>query len=269
MYFDAHCHLNDEKLYNEYETTIADFVALGGRWLVTVWCDYKSSHMACDITASIKKLYSSMRVWATVWVHPSEVCFWAVTDDNLDQIIEEIQELYKENKQHIYAIWECWIDLHYPWAPETIQLQQELLARQCQIAMDTNMPIVIHSRDGFKQTVEVMHKFPSLVYYVHCFGYGPEEVTYLLQHFPNLYIWYDCNISYPKAQPLRDACLITPVDKILLETDAPYLAPQFMRGQINSPAQVAWLYQYIADLRGMSLESLQCVIASNYEKIYL
>ncbi len=269
MYFDAHCHLNDEKLYDEYKKHIVDFLACGGAWLVTVWCDYKSSQTAYEITADIRNTYPALKAWSTIGIHPSEVCFGAVTESNLDQIMTSIEDLYKKNKDYIYAIWECGIDLHYPWASDTIQLQQELLARQCQIAMDTNMPIVIHSRDGFEQTVEVMNKFPSLVYYVHCFWYGPEEVVYLLQHFSNLYIWYDCNISYPKAQPLRDACLLTPLDKILLETDAPYLSPQFMRWKTNSPMQVAWLYDYIAELRKISIEELQFTIAKNYENIFL
>lgn len=269
MYFDAHCHINDEKLYGEYNKHISDFLDWGGKWLVTVWCDYKSSQIASEITADIRNKYPSLKVWATVWVHPSEICFWVVTEGNLDQIIANIVDLYQKNKNYIYAIWECGIDLHYPWASETIQLQKELLARQCQISVNENLPIVIHSRDGFEQTVEVMHKFPSLTYYVHCFWYGPQELKYLLQNFSKLYIWYDCNISYPKAQQLRDACLLTPIDKMLLETDAPYLSPQFMRGQTNTPEQVIWLYQYIADLRGISLDDLKIAIARNYETIYL
>ncbi len=272
---------------------VADFVAQGGRGLVTVGCDYKSSQDACNITKQIREKfpsgelmvgveeescvgkfmspelsYQEFHAGATIWIHPSEVCFWAVTKENIAERMDDIKVLYAENKALIYAIGECGTDLHYEWANDVIQLQQELLALQCQFALDVWLPVVIHSRDSFQETVDVLKQFPWLTYYIHCFGYGTEELQYFLENFENVCIGYDCNISYPKAQNLRDACMMTPLENMLLETDSPYLAPQSLRGTINTPLNVQWLYQYIANLRGIAMVQLQENIAKNYKRIY-
>ncbi len=272
MYFDAHCHLNDEKFADNRSTIVADFVVNQWKWLVTVWCDYVSSLSACSITEKIRQEYmwwaDDFYAWATLWIHPSEVCFGAITKENIQDRMQQIKWLYEQKKEVCYAIGECGTDLHYDWAIDVIQLQQELLAQQCQFALEVWLPVVIHSRDSFQHTVDILKDFPSLTYYIHCFWYGPTELEYILSHFPNVFIGYDCNISYPKAQQLRDVCLLTPLDKMLLETDSPYLAPQPMRWQVNTPLQVAWLYQSIADLRGVDVKMIQDVIAENYKKLY-
>ena len=85
---------------------------------------------------------------------------------------------------------------------------------------------MIHSRDGYQETIDVLREFPDLVYYFHCFGYGVGEVEELLQFFPTIYFGFDGNLTYPKADNLRAACCIVPLDRLLVETDAPYLAPQ-------------------------------------------
>lgn len=128
--------------------------------------------------------------------------------------------------------------------------------------------MVIHSRDGFAQTCAVLDDFTHLSYYFHCFGYGKKEVDYLLSHYQRVVFGIDCNVSYPKAQDLRDVATYIPLDHLLLETDAPYLPPQPYRGDKNTPLYSIWLYEYIAVLRAIPLVSLQHQIFATYCDFY-
>jgi TatD DNase family protein len=143
-----------------------------------------------------------------------------------------------------------------------------LLAHQCQIAQKNWLPLIIHSRDGFQETINIIKNFSSLPIVFHCFWYWPKEAEHLLSHFPNVYFGFDGNISYPKAEALREACLTIPIEKILLETDAPYLAPQCLRWTINTPNNVKFVYEYVAQLKGIEYEEFEKKIYENVRKFY-
>jgi TatD DNase family protein len=132
------------------------------------------------------------------------------------------------NLQHIVAIGECGIDLHYPGDP-LIKLQQELFARQCELARLYDLPVVIHSRDGYQETIDVLKDFADIKIYFHCYGYGEFEMQELQKAYKNIRFGFDGNITYPKAQNLRDALAACKRSNMLLETDAPYLAPLPLR----------------------------------------
>jgi TatD DNase family protein len=208
---------------------------------VVVGCDLDSSRRACDVVRGLLHAWRleyeteagratampGIRIAAaTIGIHPSEVCYGSVTADTIDMKMDELRALYEAERDVIVAIGECGIDMHYDGAAAVVELQQEVFARQCAWAQDIGLPLVVHSRDGFSETVEVMKKYPDVVYYVHCFGYGVQEVKKFLEGFAHVYFGCDGNISYPKAQGLRDACRVIPDDSLILETDAPYLAPQ-------------------------------------------
>jgi TatD DNase family protein len=117
-------------------------------------------------------------------------------------------------------------------------LQKELFALQCDLAQELNLPIVVHSRDEFNQTIDILQNYKSQTIYFHCWGYGPEEYRKLNDMFPNLFIGFCGNVTYKNAQALRDTLAIVDKNQLVLETDAPYLAPQVVRGQTNHPAFV-------------------------------
>lgn len=109
-------------------------------------------------------------VKATIGYHPSEVCFGNITTENLDERLSALRLLYEENKEHIVAIGECGIDTHYD-GEKHIELQKELFRRQCELAREFKLPIVIHSRSDFESTWEVVKEFREEKIYFHCFGY--------------------------------------------------------------------------------------------------
>lgn len=131
-----------------------------------------------------------------------------------------------KNKEHIVAIGECGIDLYYPGASDFLDFQKEIFMKQCELARELKLPIVIHSRVAFDETIEVLQAFKELKIYFHCWSYGVEQLETLLKSFPQIWIGYTGICTYPKSTENKACLQATPLDKILLETDAPYLAPQ-------------------------------------------
>ena len=269
MFFDSHTHLNADELFENWQQHIAEFIAVGWKWLVNIGANDDRSRIAIEISQKAKTLFPSIFVGTAIGIHPSEIAYWTITWENIIEKQEALFQIYKDSTSEISAIWECGIDLHYPWATNTLQLQKELLARQCQLSLKTWLPLVIHSRDGFQETIEVLEKSffshagntPDVVF--HCFWYWPEEAQFLIDNFENVYLWFDGNITYKSAQPLRDAFMLTPLNRVLLETDAPYLAPIPERGKTNTPKNIVHTYKFLAELRNIELEEFAKTIYEN------
>lgn len=183
------------------------------------------------------------------------------------QSIQILKDLHATYTEHIVAIGECGIDTHYDGDPH-IDLQKELFAQQCDLAQELHLPIVIHSRDDFASTWDVIKKYKNQKIYFHCRGYGPDEVKVIQDHFPQIWIGFCGNVTYPKAQILRDSLYVTRPESIVLETDAPYLAPQKHRGQTNEPIFVTQIYDYVASITGTDPLVLQQSIADNICRLY-
>lgn len=268
MYCDAHAHLNDDKLYDGWQWYMDRFVSVGWKALITVGVDHVWNQRALNIVAESKKLYPDTFVGTSLGYHPSEVCFGKITSSaDIDTAISQLATLYDGHKQFIVAIGEWGIDTHYPWDPY-LDLQKQLFAAQCAFAMRIWLPVVIHSRDDFDSTWEVVQQYPDLVFYFHCWGYTEKELAIVLEARNNIYFGFDGNISYPKAHDLRACLLACPLDKILLETDSPYLAPQQIRWQVNEPAHIVMIYEYVADLLNLSSAILEKTIYTNFMHLF-
>lgn len=132
------------------------------------------------------------------------------------------------------------------------------------------MPLVVHSRDDFVGTYELMCETPDLKRYLHCRSYTPHELTQLAAHFPHLRVGRCCNMTYPKAQVLRESLIACQTTNIqwLLETDAPYLSPQGKRGEINTSANISTLYFAVSELLDLPLIEVQKTVAKNFMELY-
>jgi len=251
--FDSHCHLNDEKLFPRWQEIIKDFENIGGTWLINVGTGPEDNDAVCCLVKEAKQLFPNMKINAAIGLHPCETRI----DTDIWEGTASLRETHQKHTDVVVAIWECGIDLHYPWSTETLQLQQEIFARQCQYALDNKLPVVIHSRDGFQPTIDVLKDFPTGTYYFHCFGYGPKELEHLLTHYKDIYFGFDGNITYPNAHLLRESCLATPLDRLLIETDAPYLTPIPFRGQTNESKYIQHTYEFIANLKWIAISDLE------------
>ena len=282
MYLDSHTHLNSPQLFKNYKIYIENFIKIWWKKLVNVWVDFSRT----ERSLKIKENYP-MICLSTWWFHPTEPIFKYVEDNKYEftnsklvswkeylDLTEEYLTNLAENKK-IVAIWECGIDYHYfnqlkdgQTKKEVIKQQEELFILQLNIAQKYNLPVVIHSRDAYYETIQILANYKDLKIYFHCWWYTEKEVLDIQNKFPNLWIWYDGNITYKKAEDLRNSIKATDKDKILLETDAPYLTPQVIRKEMNQPANVKYVYEYVANLLNIEEKILKKQIENNFYKLY-
>jgi len=241
---DAHTHLNSEQLYPDREQHIHDFESAGWSWLVNIWVNHLRNLRALEI----KKKYSwEVQVEATAGIHPWETTFGSCKSlDDAQLAIDQLVRLTYENLDSLSAIGECGIDSHFERNSEIQAIQQKLFVAQCELAKATKLPLVIHSRDNFDLTFDILNTYNDLKIYFHCRWYTSNEIQRVVQNFPQLWIGFCGNVTYPKAVELRESFdLATKLwAKIVLETDAPYLSPQSLRGSQNAPKNVMVLHKW-------------------------
>ncbi|MDR2540207.1 MAG: TatD family hydrolase [Candidatus Peribacteria bacterium] len=202
---------------------------------------------------------------ATLGFHPEDAK--NISRSDFSALMEQLKQQYTDNPEEIIAIGECGIDLYRVENPD-IEHQQILLRLQAELARKLHLPLVIHSREGFEETLEVLQEFTDLKIYFHCWGYGPEELLKLETIFPQIWFGFTNILSYPSAQKTRDSLLVAKREHLLLETDAPFLPPQVFRGQKNYPAYVSYVYQKTSELLDISLTDLENLIEDNFTVIF-
>ena len=236
--------------------------------LVTVGTDVNSNQQVVDICEDVEKNDIWCLVKCCVWYHPYEVVVSNIVRKDFSCRIQELFSLYSKYEEHVVAIWEMWIDLHYKNAKDSLFDQQELLAFQCDLALQLWLPVVIHSRDAFEETMAVLQDFPDLVTYFHCWWYDPSCLDFLFGMIDEVYVWFCGNVSYKNADNLRESLSVVPKNSLLLETDAPYLTVQSQRWKINAPAKVSLLYEYVSEFLWMEVSDLVAMVWNNFRSLY-
>jgi len=199
-----------------------------------------------QIASNMKHIEWSKFVKATIGLYPFDLTSGEVTEKNINEQILILKKLYEENREFVVGIWECGIDLHYKGLHDKLDLQKKLFKLQLDLAQELNLPIVIHSRSAFDQTFDIVKNYKNLKIYFHCRGYGPEQLKKLQNFFPNFRVWFCGNMTYPKSEELRQGLDVVDLNSLLLETDAPYLAPQAVRWTTNKPENIQYLYQFVS-----------------------
>jgi TatD DNase family protein len=144
--------------------------------------------------------------------------------------------------------------------------ERELMELQLDLAQRLKLPVIIHSRDAPEETVEILGSCPDIPGVIHCFSYGPAEARRFLDM--GFFISFAGNLTYKNAAVIREACAFVPGDRLLLETDCPYLAPVPFRGKPAHPGMVAETYKLAAEIRGMDLETMSEQIAGSVQKLF-
>lgn len=289
MYYDSHTHLNDDLLYSNRSEHISNFCKLWWKWLVNIWVDYESSQRAIKIAEYFESdnsfdvyrsdIYSDwalsdIKVLATIWLHP-----WYITShwrnrEDIDTQNDLIRDLYHAKSHYIYAIWEIGTDLHFEITDEDYQLQLYMFDKQCQLARELSLPIVIHSRDDRSGTMSILDNYKDLKIYMHCRWYTSTELQYLLDNFSSdhIYIWFTWNVTYPKALGIKESLKFAYINNmnILTETDAPYLKPQAVRNlkEPNKSEYITYIYDWISEDLWIGLVALQKLISDNFYAFY-
>jgi TatD DNase family protein len=265
MLIDAHTHLNLEDLFIDRKTHLTNFQNAGGKILVNAGAHSDYNQKGMLIAQEAKTLFPELIVKATVGFHPEDARDIAKSD--FPALINELEQQYLTHPDEIIAIGECGIDLHTTQEANLLH-QQELFKLHAELARKLQLPLVIHSRDGFEETLEVLQSFTDLPIYFHCRGYGAAEIHTIEKLFPHVRFGFTNVLSYPSAQKTRESLLAAHQQHILLETDAPFLPPQTFRGQKNVPAYVEYVYQKASELLAISSSDLENLIEKNYATIF-
>lgn len=163
------------------------------------------------------------------------------------------------------AVGECGLDYHHMNGPR--ERQMELFAAQIALADRLGLPLIVHSREAFADTLATLAAAKlSTAVVIHCFGYGPAEARAFLDI--GCYISFAGNLTYKKAEALRDACALTPADRLLLETDSPYMCPEPRRGRPSTPLDVGRSYARAAAVRGEDVEALAGSVSANVAELF-
>ncbi len=177
--------------------------------------------------------------------------------------IKDLKDLIINDR--VKAVGEIGLDFYHTYG--TPVQQEKLFREQLELSIEFNLPIIIHSRDAFKDTYRILcsYNFNNPVI-LHCFSYSEEEANAFVEK--GFYISFSGNLTYTKAIGIQKAALSVPIDRILFETDSPYLTPAAKRGQKNNPLNVKLVYQFFSELRKIKLDSLQNSVAKNFKKIF-
>ncbi|MGH9477645.1 MAG: TatD family hydrolase [Terriglobales bacterium] len=240
---DSHCHPDDAAFAGAGADLLTAAAAAGVRGLVAIaGLDFARQHQQ-----------GPLRVWATVGVHPHEAA--AATLPTAAELDDPL----------VIAIGEIGLDYHYP--EPARELQMQVFEQQLQLAAAHDLPVSIHCRDAFPDCLAaIARQTPPRRGVFHCFSGSREEAEQVLAL--GWCLSFSGLLTFPKLQPLRDIATWVPPDRILIETDAPYLAPVPHRGKINQPAWVRDTAQTLAHLRGLTLEETAAVTTANFHRLF-
>lgn len=252
--FDSHSHLNDEKFNEDREEVIKEIYNSGVTCFITAGYSVESSKKAIEIAQKYDFIY------ATVGVSPNDI---PQTEEELWKSIFKIKELLKTNKK-IVAVGE--IGLDYYWNKENKELQKKAFIEQINIANEFELPIVIHTRDAIMDTIQILkeNKVEHTGVF-HCCPQNKELIREALKM--NFYISFAGPITFKNSKNADEMIELVPIDRLLIETDSPYLSPEPVRGKRNTPANVRYIAQKIADVKNMSLEEVAKITYENTKEI--
>lgn len=240
---DDHCHLPDEG----WEPIVAEARAAGVERFIDVGCD------VADSAAAIERAHLDDAIWATAGVHPHEA------KDGIDGLAELL------NDPRVVAVGECGFDFHYNHSPA--DSQRDVFAAQVNLANEHDLALVIHTREAWDETFDVLDTEgipPRTVF--HCFTGGPDHATECLDR--GAYLSFSGIVSFPSAPDVQAAAAVCPLDRMLVETDSPYLAPVPHRGKKNQPAWVSDVGAALAAASGHDLADVASATWANASALY-
>ena len=252
--FDSHSHLNDEKFDEDREKTIDEIVKSGVTNFITAGYSVESSKKAIEIAKKYDFIYT------TAGVSPNDI---PQDEDELWKQLAEIENIAKNNSK-VLAIGE--IGLDYYWNTENKELQKLAFIEQIKIANKLNLPIVIHTREAVMDTLQILkeNKVKNTGIF-HCCPQNRELIKEGLKL--GFYISFAGPITFKNSKNAVDMINLVPNDRILIETDSPYLAPEPVRGTRNTPSNVKFVAQKIADVKGLTLENVEKITFENTKRI--
>ena len=254
--FDSHSHLNDEKFDEDREEQIKKICESGVSNFITAGYSVESSKKALEIAKKYDFIYT------TAGVSPNDI---PQTEEELWKQLAEIEKIVEKNKEKICAIGE--IGLDYYWNTDNRELQKKAFIEQIKIANKYNLPIVIHTREAVMDTLQILKENKVTKTGVfHCCPQNRELIKEGLKL--GFYISFAGPITFKNSKNANEMIELVPDDRLLIETDSPYLSPEPVRGRRNIPANVKHIAQKIADVKNMPIENVAKMTFENTCRIF-
>lgn len=249
QFIDTHCHIHEDSYAFDADETLARARAAGVEKVIVVGTSSKDS----ELTVAFAKERET--VWASIGLHPHDAKFGQEAFDRLAALVAEPK---------IVAIGECGLDYFYNHSSKTDQIAA--LEFQMQLALDHNLPMIFHVRDAFDDFWPIFDRFGPIRGVIHSFTATTAELEQALSR--GLYIGLNGIMTFTKDQNQLEAAKSIPLDKILLETDAPFLTPVPVRGTVNEPKNVVLTAEFLSSLRDESLSQLAEATTQNAQNLF-
>ena len=251
LLFDTHAHYDDEQFDADRDALLASMPESGVGLIVDPGCDLPSSRRAIALAERFPHIY------AAVGYHPENCAPY--TDADLDVL----RELAKHPK--VVAIGEIGLDYYWEENPPR-EFQQTVFRRQLALAQELDLPVIVHDREAHADSLAIVREFPAVRGVFHCFS-GSVEMARELWKL-GWYVGFDGTVTYKNARKTVEVALEAPPDRILLETDSPYMAPVPVRGTRNDSRNVRYIAEKLAQLRGMETDALIALTAENGKRLF-
>ena len=250
MFVETHCHLDFPEFTHDRDAVISRAKENGVSRIINIG----SSEAGSEASLELAKKYEF--VYASVGIHPHEA------DSFNREIQSRIEKLAKNNK--VVAIGEIGLDYYKNYSKA--ENQRPLFEALLSLAKSVNLPVVIHSREAADDTLKILKDAKIQKAVVHCFSGNADFLKKCLD--AGYFISFTCNITYKKAENLRKLVKLAPIERIFLETDAPYLAPEVLRGERNEPLNVKYVAEEIARIKGISIEEVARVTTEEAKRFF-
>ena len=255
MIFESHAHYDDSKFDDDREELLSTMQENGIEKIINIGCSIEN----CKSTLGLTKQYPF--VYGAMGIHPSDI--GDLNEDTFLWLREQVK------KEKVVAVGEIGLDYYWDKEEEVQKNQRIWFRRQLELAKENNLPVIIHSRDAAADTMEIMKEayVQGIKGVIHCFSYSKEQAQEYVKM--GYYIGVGGVATFKNAKKLKEVIETIPLEKILLETDCPYMAPEPYRGKRNSSLYLPYVVEKIAGLKGVTAKEVEEVTYRNAEQLFL
>ena len=251
MIFDTHAHMDDRAFDQDRDSLLSRLPEEGIALLMNPGCSLASSQAAVSLSNQYSYIY------AAVGSHPD------AADEVNDGVLEQYRALCRDNPK-VKAIGEIGLDYHYEDIPRDIQ--KRAFRAQMGLARELGLPVIVHEREAHEDGMKIAAEFPTVTGVFHCYSGSLEMAKWLIER--GWYIGFGGVLTFKNARKALEVAGNIPLERIVLETDCPYMAPEPFRGRRNDPGKLYRVAEKLAQLRGMTVEEVQAITLENGKSLY-
>ena len=251
MLFDTHAHMDDRAFDDDREELLSSLPERGIALLMNPGCSLASSRAASRLSQEYDYIY------AAVGSHPD------AADEVNEAVLEEYRKLCKLNPK-IKAIGEIGLDYHYEDIPR--EIQQRAFRMQLELARELDLPVIVHEREAHEDGLKIISEFPEVTGVFHCYSGSAEMAKLLVDR--GWYIGFTGVLTFKNARKAVEVAQSIPLERIVLETDCPYMSPEPFRGKRNDPSRLCYMAEKLAQLRSLPVEKIHEITVENGKRLY-